>query len=74
MPAPAWIISSWQMESVPGALPGFKCWRAAATVTPYGRKSWRYSQDVMEQPSKGHTLPVKRAEMSVDSHLRISSF
>ena len=29
-PAPAWIISSGQMESGPGALPGFKCWRAAA--------------------------------------------
>ena len=26
---PAWIISSGQMESGPGALPGFKCWRAA---------------------------------------------
>ena len=29
-PAPAWIISSEQMESGPGALPGVKCWRAAA--------------------------------------------
>ena len=29
-PAPAWIISSGQMESGPRALPGFKCWRAAA--------------------------------------------
>ena len=29
-PAPAWIISSGQMESGPGALPGFKCRRAAA--------------------------------------------
>ena len=28
--APAWIISSGQMESGPGALPDFKCWRAAA--------------------------------------------
>ena len=28
--APAWSISSEQMESVPGALPGFKCWRVAA--------------------------------------------
>ena len=28
--APAWSISSGQMESGPGALPGFKCWRAAA--------------------------------------------
>ena len=27
--APAWIISSWQMESGPGAVPGFKCQRAA---------------------------------------------
>ena len=27
--APVWSISSVQMESVPGALPGFKCWRAA---------------------------------------------
>ena len=27
--APAWIISSRQMESGHGALPGFKCWRAA---------------------------------------------
>ena len=29
-PAPALIISCGQMESGPGALPGFKCWRAAA--------------------------------------------
>ena len=28
--APAWSISSGQMESGPGALPDFKCWRAAA--------------------------------------------
>ena len=28
--APAWSISSGQMESGPGALPSFKCWRAAA--------------------------------------------
>ena len=28
-PAPAWSISSGQMESGPGALPGFKCWREA---------------------------------------------
>ena len=28
--APAWSISSGQMESGPRALPGFKCWRAAA--------------------------------------------
>ena len=28
--APAWSISSEKMESGPGALPGFKCWRAAA--------------------------------------------
>ena len=28
--APAWSISSEQMESGPGALLGFKCWRAAA--------------------------------------------
>ena len=28
--APAWSISSEQMESGPGALPGFKCWMAAA--------------------------------------------
>ena len=27
--ASAWIISSGQMESGPGALPGFKCWREA---------------------------------------------
>ena len=27
--APAWIISYGQMESGPGALPGFKCWRTA---------------------------------------------
>ena len=27
--APAWSISSGQMESGPAALPGFKCWRAA---------------------------------------------
>ena len=27
--APAWSISSEQMESGPGALPGFKGWRAA---------------------------------------------
>ena len=27
---PAWSISSGQMESGPAALPGFKCWRAAA--------------------------------------------
>ena len=26
--APAWIRSSGQIESEPGALPGFKCWRA----------------------------------------------
>ena len=28
--APAWTISSGQMESGPGALPGLECWRAAA--------------------------------------------
>ena len=28
--APAWSISSEQMESGSGALPGFKCWRATA--------------------------------------------
>ena len=28
--APAWSISSEQMESGPEALSGFKCWRAAA--------------------------------------------
>ena len=28
--APAWSISLEQMESGPGALPSFKCWRAAA--------------------------------------------
>ena len=28
--APAWSISSGQMELGPGALPGFKYWRAAA--------------------------------------------
>ena len=27
---PAWSKGSEQMESGPGALPGFKCWRAAA--------------------------------------------
>ena len=27
--APAWSISSEQMESGPRVLPGFKCWRAA---------------------------------------------
>ena len=27
--APAWSISSGQMESDPGALPGFKCWMTA---------------------------------------------
>ena len=27
--APAWFISSEKMESGPGALPGFKCWRPA---------------------------------------------
>ena len=49
------------MESGPGALPGFKCWRAAAN-------SRRHSQDVMDQPYKGQTFPVKQAEMSADSH------
>ena len=34
--APAWNISSEQMESGPGALPGFKCWRAA--VNSLGEK------------------------------------
>ena len=28
-PATAWSISSGQMESGPGALPGFKCWSVA---------------------------------------------
>ena len=28
--APAWIISSGQIESGPGAFPGFRCLRAAA--------------------------------------------
>ena len=28
--ATAWSISHEQMESGPGALPGFKCWRAVA--------------------------------------------
>ena len=27
---PAWIISSGQIESGPGAFPGLTCWRAAA--------------------------------------------
>ena len=27
--APAWSITSGKMESGPGALPGFKCWREA---------------------------------------------
>ena len=27
--APAWSIKSGKIESGPGALPGFKCWRAA---------------------------------------------
>ena len=60
------------MESGPEALPGFKCWRAAANSD--GKNYRRHSQDAMDQPSKGQTLPVKRAEMSVDSHLRISRF
>ena len=60
------------MESGPGALPGLN--DGGQQRTPYGRNSRRHSQDVMDQPSKGQTLPVKRAEMSADSHLRISRF
>ena len=47
-------------------------WNQVPQRTPDGRNSRRHSQDVMDQPSKGQTLPVKRAEMSADSHLRIS--
>ena len=60
------------MESGPGALPDFDV--GGQQRTPDGRNSRRHSQDVMDQPSKGQTLLAKRAEMSADSHLRISRF
>ena len=66
-------IAPWQMESGPGALPDFKN-IGEQQRTPDERNSRRHSQDVIDQPSKGQTLPVKRAEMSADSHLRISRF
>ena len=60
------------MESGPGALPGFKCWRAAAN------SRWEKLPETFAgcngSAPQGQTLPVKRAEMSVDSHLRISRF
>ena len=70
--APAWSISLGQMESGPGALPGFKCWKAAANSL-CNKLSEIFTASGVE-PSKGQTLLERQVEMTCDQQPRISYF
>ena len=68
----AWSISSEQMESGPGPLPGFKCWRtAASSLCEKLSEIFTVSGVVV---SKGQTLLERQVEMTCDQQPRISHF
>ena len=58
------------MESGPGALPGFKCWRAAANSLC--ENCQRYLLRLVLWPSKGQTLLESQVEMTCGQQPRIS--
>ena len=66
--APAWSISSGQMESGPG----FKCWRAAANSLC--EKLSEILLRLVLWPSKGQTLLERQVEMTCGQQPRISHY
>ena len=70
--APAWSISSEQMESGSPALPGFKCWRAAANS--FCEKLSEIFTALVLWPSKGQTLLDRQVEMTCNQQPHISHF
>ena len=70
--APAWTISSGQMESGPRALSGFKCWREAVNVSL--KKCQRYLLGLILWLSKGQRLLERQVEKTCCQQPRISHF
>ena len=60
------------MESGPGALPGYKCWRATGNY--FREKCQRYLLGLVLWPSKGQTLLERQVKMTCGQQPHISHF